>query len=185
MGGQEWRDSWPVSGLQEPRVSFITERDYSDFVLRLEFALEWGTSAAVALRMAFARPNCQPRKRRPNPPITPLLKLTDESRLPPRSLPEASNFLEDGQPVPTLIRPAVLKPIGEWNQLELEVRGEMLKASVNGQVVLDIKLDRSGKAMGAQFQGLFADKGRIGLQRHTGLIRYRRIEIKELRAAKK
>jgi hypothetical protein len=77
--------------------------------------------------------------------------------------------------------PANMKPAGQWNSLEVTVRGETLRARVNGESVLDTKLDPSAKS-GTVVPGLERAKGRIGLQRHTGTVRFRKIEIKELPA---
>jgi hypothetical protein len=72
------------------------------------------------------------------------------------------------------------KPVGEWNQFEITVRGKTVKVLLNGKTVIP----------GAQIPDLPA-KGRIALQHHGGkqngqwnsppsLVQFRNIYLKEL-----
>jgi hypothetical protein len=157
----------------------LTEREYSDFTLRLEFALEKGVSSAVALR---AVPGETSKSRPGARPFHPIVKLTDSSTF-PKEPTGTHHGVRSGATYSLPDHQADLKPAGEWNRLEMEVRGETLRALVNGKSVLDIKLEPSAKE-GVILPGLNRVKGRIGLQKHTGTVRFRNIEIKELRPTK-
>jgi hypothetical protein len=71
-------------------------------------------------------------------------------------------------------------PAGEWNRLEIQVKGRTLRARINGKPVLDTTLAPDARLPGGSIPALNRPKGRIGLQRHTGTVRFRSIEIKEL-----
>ena len=79
-------------------------------------------------------------------------------------------------------RPAALKPLGEWNVMEVEVREGSLRVAVNGKDLSRSDLSRLS-ALRAAHPGLKRRKGRIGFQSHTGKVKFRNIEIKELTAA--
>src|SRR5262249_36030934 len=76
-------------------------------------------------------------------------------------------------------RRADLKPLGAWNEMVIEVRGDWLQVWVNGHRILSQDLDRLADGPGAK-PGLRRASGRIGFQQHTGEVRFRHIEIKEL-----
>jgi hypothetical protein len=76
--------------------------------------------------------------------------------------------------------PAEMKPAGEWNQVTIELRGRSISASINGKGILNQKT----LAAGARFPdgtipALDRVTGRIGLQKHTGTVRFRNIEIRD------
>jgi hypothetical protein len=60
----------------------------------------------------------------------------------------------------------VAKPTGEWQMLEIEVRGDSLNVTLNGTVV-------------TRATGLVNPRGYIGLQGEAGIVEYRAIEIQE------
>ena len=75
---------------------------------------------------------------------------------------------------------AEIKPVPEWNDMEIKMRGQSLRVAVNGRGVLDVMLnkDRPEKFLAP---GLNRYAGRIGLLKRTGGMRFRNIEIRELR----
>jgi hypothetical protein len=62
--------------------------------------------------------------------------------------------------------------------MELTVRGNTCVAVLAGKQVLDLHADPRGS--GAIIPALLRSKGKIGFQAHTGTVRFRKIEIKEL-----
>jgi HEAT repeat protein len=75
------------------------------------------------------------------------------------------------------------KPIGEWNTEEIYAKGNHIKVTVNGDVILDgdiQKATKNGTADGHEHPGLFNKKGHIGFLGHGSLIKFRNIRIKEL-----
>lgn len=75
--------------------------------------------------------------------------------------------------------PAELRPPGAWNDMEVEVRARHLRASVNDREVLEADLsDLASRSRAHAMLG--RTSGRIGLQAHTGPVRFRNIEIRDL-----
>ena len=59
------------------------------------------------------------------------------------------------------------KPTGEWQLLEIEVRGDSLNVALNGTGVTRVT-------------GLANPRGYVGLQGEAGIVEYRKIEIQEM-----
>ena len=74
---------------------------------------------------------------------------------------------------------AEVKPIGDWNDMEIEMRGLHLRIAVNGSLVQDVKLNQT-RPEKFPAPGLNRYSGRIGFLKRTGEVRFRKIEIREL-----
>jgi hypothetical protein len=72
------------------------------------------------------------------------------------------------------------KPRGEWNRMELDVRGQSIRVHLNGAELVNGSLDDL-IAKGATYPGLKRKSGRIAFQRLRGTVQYREIQIKELK----
>ena len=156
----------------------LTDRTYADYLLRLEFRLEEGARSGVAVR-AFRGEWTGHRWGKE--PVHPMLKLTDPAQFPGEP-PGSTQWAKDGNPLSQPDQAAELAP--GWNRLELEVRGETLRASVNGKPVADRKLDDT-PPRDQVVPGLNRFRGRIGLQAQNGVTHFRNLEVKELPAAGK
>jgi hypothetical protein len=75
---------------------------------------------------------------------------------------------------------AELQPAGSWNRLEIELKGHALRAWVNDKQIVSATLAAGARMADGSIPALDRPKGRIGLQKHTGTVRFRKIEIKEL-----
>jgi hypothetical protein len=76
-----------------------------------------------------------------------------------------------------------LRPLGEWNEQEVYVKGDHIKITLNGTVIVDAdikKAARNGTADGREHPGLNRNKGHIGFLGHGTVVRFRNIRIKEL-----
>ena len=62
------------------------------------------------------------------------------------------------------------------------MKGRSLRASVNGKIILDVTADACATFPDGSLPGLNRTKGRIGLQKHTGTVRFRNIQVKSLDA---
>ena len=77
-----------------------------------------------------------------------------------------------------------LKPTGEWNYQEVEARGNHIKITLNGTVILDGDIKeatKNGTPDGKEHPGLFNKKGHIGFLGHGSPVKFRNIRIKELK----
>ena len=156
------------------RSYLLTDRNYSDFVLRLEFSLEKGSGSGISVRAI-------PGDRMPLPSGNrsfdhPLFKLIES---PGREETGTTHWIRDS----TYVKPdqlADLGPDGSWNRVEIQVKGHTMSASINGKPVLNTTLGPRASLPDGTVPALNRAAGRIGLQRHTGTVRFRNIEIKEL-----
>jgi serine/threonine protein kinase len=141
----------------------LSDREFADFILRLEFNLEADASSALALRAIPGENN------------HPHISLADSNET------GMTHWLRDDTWV-SPDRPAETKWAGEWNQLEVEVRGHTLRLTINGRPVVYTILDAPGaRCPDGSIPGLNRARGRIGLQKYRGTARFRNIQIKELR----
>jgi len=167
------------------RSHLVTDREYSDFVLRLDFNLARSQvrgfgSSGIGIRAIPGE--VMPHKDGPDYPYDhPQLKLVDSPR--GREQTGSSFWLRTDDSLGMYLKPdrsAVMNPAGSWNTLEVEVKGRSLRASVNGKPVLDMTSEAGATFPDGSLPGLNRVKGRIGLQKHTGKVRFRNIQIKEL-----
>ena len=156
----------------------ITRRKYRDFELALEWKVGKGGNSGVLYRAAEL----------PVPePIwhsAPELQILDDSAHPQATPQTLTGALYD------LVAPVdkVVRPIGEWNEARVVVRGDHVEHWLNGRKVLEYEL--GGAALAARIAGSkFKDmerfarekEGYIGLQHHGEEAWFRNIRIRPLR----
>jgi type 1 glutamine amidotransferase len=175
------RDSWRVvngelvvTGPGDYRKSgfLLTDREYSEFLLRLEFQPSPGANSGVAF---WARPGVL----FDGIPHHPQIELFDADK---RAIKNGSLIWSRSTGVPEILppyRPVDLKPAGVWNTMEVEVRGGLLRVEFNGRDVFRSDLARLAELPGAH-PSLIRRSGRIGLQSHTGTVRFRNIQVSNL-----
>lgn len=76
-----------------------------------------------------------------------------------------------------------LKPLGEWNEQEVTVRGSQIKVVLNGETIVDgdvLEASKNGTMDGRDHPGLLRSKGHIGFLGHGDVVRFRNIRIKEM-----
>jgi hypothetical protein len=77
-----------------------------------------------------------------------------------------------------------LKPVGEWNTEEVMAKGDQIKVTLNGEVILDGNLReaaKNGTIDGKEHPGLFNKTGHIGFLGHGSEVKFRNIRIRELK----
>lgn len=77
-----------------------------------------------------------------------------------------------------------LKPTGEWNYQQVEVRGNHVKVTLNGTIILDGDLaqaSKNGTLDGKDHPGLKNAIGHIAFLGHGSLVKFKNIRIKELK----
>jgi Domain of Unknown Function (DUF1080) len=151
-----------------------TDREYGDFVLRLEWRIPPGGNSGVGLRY--------PKDGEPAHEGMEIQILDDASpenaRCPPEEL-SGSLFVEKAPIV------KADKPVGEWNRMEITCRGSLLIVKTNGVETLHLNLDDLTVLHGhhRQYKPVSERprKGFLGLQGDRGVqVEYRHIELKEL-----
>ena len=74
-----------------------------------------------------------------------------------------------------------LRPVGEWNFQEVEVRGQKIKVTLNGTKILDLDIDQFDRSQIAHPPGgLDHHTGRIGLAGHNDPVAFRSFQVKRL-----
>ena len=123
-------DGAMVFNLSDPPLQrgwLVTRRDYTDFRLRFEFQLQPGAKSGIGLRMWPGSPK-------------PLEIQIQDDTFPAFA---GQRPLERTGTLHGLAgRPAELRPLGEWNQMEIELRGWSLRVAVNDKESLRIPAQR-------------------------------------------
>jgi hypothetical protein len=74
-----------------------------------------------------------------------------------------------------------LRPVGEWNFEEIEVRGQKIKVTLNGTKILDVDIDKLDRSqIEHPPKGLDRQKGYIGLAGHDDPVEFRSFKVKKL-----
>lgn len=161
--GKDWRT----------RNYLLSERAYADFALRLEYNLAKGANSGIVLR-AF-RGEKVPYQGQGHD-MHPLVSLYET-----RGTEETGTthwILNTHNLAPS--RSAEQKPAGEWNRLQLEMKGHALRAWVNDNEIAQLTLAANSLLEDGSLPALNRSRGRIGLFKHHGTVRFRNIDIKEL-----
>lgn len=130
-----------------------TEKEYSDFTLELEYAINAKGNSGIFLRSGLEK----------NPAFTghEMQILDDHGREPKKF---TSGSLYD------VVAPSknMSKPAGAWNQVRIECRGRRIQISMNGEAIVDYQTDR-------------LTRGYLGLQNHdtNAVVRFRNVRLHE------
>lgn len=131
-----------------------TEKEYGDFVLELEYAINEKGNSGIHFRSALEK----------NPSFTGYeMQIVDDAGREPRK--SSAGAIYD---VVAALR-NMSKPAGEWNQVKIVCQGNRIRIIMNGVEIVDHTGDR-------------AARGFIGLQNHDArsVVRFRNIRISEL-----
>jgi hypothetical protein len=156
----------------------ITNKEYRDFALSLEYKLTKGANSGVIFQVAEDTIYKFPYETGPE------FQVIDHENW-PDSLADWQINGANYAMYPPMAKP--YKPVGEWNQLFLYVKGNDVTQILNGVVVVKYvkhsdewnKLRNSGKWADFPDWGKF-DEGYISLQNHGTKVWYRSIKLKEI-----
>jgi len=74
-----------------------------------------------------------------------------------------------------------LRPVGQWNYEEIEVRGQKIKVTLNGTKILDVDIDSFDRSQIAHPpKGLDRKTGHIGFAGHSDPVAFRNFRVKRL-----
>ncbi len=149
-----------------------TDKEYGDFVLRLEYRLKPGGNSGVYLRA----PNTGWISR-----VGMEIQLLDDFDAQYAKL----DFYQYTGSIYHVVPPTqrASKPAGEWNSIEIRAEGRQVVVVLNGKKIVDADLDRCLKdpAVAKEHTGLTRTAGKVGLQSHTDRVEFRNLRIKELK----
>jgi Domain of Unknown Function (DUF1080) len=151
--------------------NLFTEKQYSNFVLRLEFRTEEGGNNGIGIRaplkgdVAYSGMEIQ--------------ILDDQAPIYRGKLKPAQYHGSIYDVVPA--RQGFLKRAGEWNREEITVDGRHITVKLNGTVIVDADLDTvKDPEVLKRHPGLARSNGHIGFLGHDSRVEFRNIQLKEL-----
>lgn len=151
----------------------FTVKEYTDFVLRFEYSVSPVANGGILLR---APSNVS------SPKDALEVQILDNSSPQYSNLP--SSRLNGSLYAVVAAKPNHLKPVGQWNSIEIACIGRAVRITVNGTLILDTNLDDTSDKESQDHPGLKRDKGHVVLYgaASQGQIEFRNIRIKELGA---
>lgn len=145
----------------------MTEKEYGDFELRLEFKMPRGGNSGVALRSPM----------KGDPAYTGMeIQILDDPAY--KGLKEWQHTGSIYGVVPA--KKVATKPVGEWNKYRIVCKGRHVTIELNGETIVNANLDDYKEKHARAHPGILREKGHIGLQEHGGRVEFRNIYIKEL-----
>jgi hypothetical protein len=149
-----------------------TERDYADFVLRLEYRLTAAGNSGVYIRAPEAGHISR---------VGMEIQILDDNHPSYAKL----DFYQYTGSIYHIVAPTrrVGKPAGEWNAMEIRALGRQVVVVHNGKKIVDADLDACLKdeAVAKEHPGLKRTTGRIGLQSHSERVEFRNLRLKEVK----
>jgi Domain of Unknown Function (DUF1080) len=151
------------------RSWLFTEQEFSDFRLRLEYQAAPHSDSGIILRLPTGVRVDEGYK----------IQIGDDQENAISTGTIVGLRVGQGHPHtrPTMV--ASLRTPGDWNLLEIELRGPRLQMTINGQIVQDARFDKQPESSKSNKKALGAS-GRIGLQSRIGQVEFRHIEIQDL-----
>ncbi len=154
------------------RGNLFTQKEYSDFIIRFDFLLTPGANNGLGIRTPLTG----------DPAYVGMeLQILDDSAPVYANLKEWQYHGSVYGVIPP--KRGYLKPVGEWNEQEVIVKGPRITITLNGTVILDGDIEeasRNGTLDGREHPGLKREKGYIGFLGHGSELKFRNIRIKEL-----
>jgi hypothetical protein len=148
-----------------------TEKEYGDFIVRLEFKLSPGGNNGLAIRY--------PGKGNPAYDGMTELQVLDTEHPRYKSIdPRQAHGSVYGV---VAAERGYLRPTGQWNFQEVTVQGSKIKVELNGTVILIADIATVTDYMGgSKHPGKDLKKGHFGFAGHNDPIEFRNIAIKQL-----
>ncbi len=154
--------------------NLYTAKEYGDFVFRMEFKLTPGANNGLGIRAPTEGDAAY---------VGMELQILDDSA-------EVYKNLQPYQYHGSIYGVAACerghqKPVGEWNEQEVIVKGRNVKVVLNGHTIVDANLDevsKDGKTVDGgkdSHPGLKREKGHIGFLGHGHKVMFRNIRIKD------
>jgi Domain of Unknown Function (DUF1080) len=149
----------------------VTDRAFSDFILRLDFKLTPAANNGIGIRVPFETNDLTYSGNE--------VQVLDDTD-------SAYAHLDPGQYCGSLYKifPAkrgAVKGPGEWNHYEITAIGRHIKVNLNGQTIVDGNLnDVTNRDILRGHPGMLRDSGHIALLGHWSHVEFKNIYIKEL-----
>lgn len=157
---------------EEGGGNLYTEKEYSNFILRFEFQLTKDANNGLGIHAPLTGNVAYDGKE---------LQIIDNKQ---EKYGELKPWQYHGSVYGVIAaKTGFQKPVGEWNQQEVIVKGPKIKVVLNGNVIIDgdvLEASKNGTLDGRDHPGLQKSTGHIGFLGHGDVVRFRNIWIKEL-----
>ena len=157
---------------KEGHGNLNTSKEYSDFIFRFEFQLTPGANNGLGIHAPLDGDAAYVGKE---------IQILDNDA-PVYATLEPYQYHGSVYGVIAAKR-GFLKPTGDWNQEEVVVKGDYIKVTLNGTVILEgdmKKASKSGTLDHKDHPGLNSNKGYIGFLGHGSVVKFKNIRIKDL-----
>jgi hypothetical protein len=181
---EQWKVVDGAIHLTPPKkggVNLVTEKDYGDFELLIDWKIEKNGDSGLYLR---GQPQVQIWDSENSPGARGVDKNSGSGGLWNNPLPpEVANskdqeaILKAGQKIGKIPLKKTDKPVGEWNTFHITVKGDEVTVKLNGELVVD-----KAKLLNYWDRGKpVPEKGPIELQFHGDPLWFKNIYVKELK----
>jgi dienelactone hydrolase len=152
----------------------LTDKEFGDFELRVEYKMPKGGNSGVAIRSPF----------KGDPAYSGMeIQLIDDE-----GWPGGLQKWQNTGAIYNVVPPKKInnKPIGEWNSIKIVAKGRQITVVNNGETLVDANLDDYVKEHGKKHPGILETnkKGRVGFQSYNKRVEFRNIYLKPLTAEK-
>jgi hypothetical protein len=150
----------------------LTEKEYGNFDLRLQFKLPEAGNSGVALRAPF----------KGNPAYAGMeIQLLDDTWYKKDKNYKGIRPTQLTGSIYDVVAPSkdATKPAGAWNSIAITANGRRITVELNGVKTIDANLDDYKDRVDTH-KGLLQEKGHLGLQSHDGRVEFKNIYVREL-----
>ncbi len=156
------------------RGNLYTEKEYSDFIMRFDFLLTAAANNGLGIRTPLEGDAAY---------VGMELQILDNTAEVYKNLKEYQYHGSVYGIIPS--KKGALNPVGEWNTQEVEVKGNRIKITLNGVIILDGDIAKASKNFtvmpdGREHPGLSNKKGHIGFLGHGSYVSFKNLRIKDL-----
>jgi hypothetical protein len=148
----------------------MTDKEYANFELRLEYKMPKGGNSGVGIRAPF----------KGDPAYAGMeIQLIDDE-----GWPGGLQKWQNTGAIYNVVPPKTIKnvPIGEWNKMTIIANGRKITVVNNGATLVDANLDEYVKEHGKKHPGILEShkQGHIGFQSYDKRVEFRNIYLKAL-----
>ena len=152
--------------------NLLTDKEYSNFVLRFEFKMEPGGNNGIGIRAPIAGDIAYSGME---------IQILDHDHEKYKGKLKPTQYHGSIYDV-VGAKTGALKPAGTWNTEEIMADGRHIKVTLNGKVIVDANLDDvKDEAILKKHPGLARTGGRIGFLGHGSRVEFRNLKVKELK----
>ena len=160
---------YPMEGS---RGNLYTKEEFDDFVYRFEFRLTPGANNGIGIRAPLEGDAAY---------VGMEIQVLDDGADMYKDLEEYQYHGSVYGVIPA--KRGYLRPVGEWNEEEIYVKGNKIRVTLNGTVIVDGDLaeaSENGTLDKKEHPGLKRTSGHIGFLGHGSEVHFRNIRVKRL-----